>query len=206
MKKVFLTLCIASVTIGAFAQKEFNWEVQAGMNSAKVTNYGSRIGFHAGARAQIDLPSLYNGAYVNAGAFLSLKGTTIDWGDLLDFKINAYYLEIPVHLGYECAINDNFAVFGEFGPYFALGLFGKAKADELGGYHESHNTFDDCFKRFDFGLGLRLGVEFHQKYTFSIGYDFGLINAWKENDEEDVIDITAKSKNRNLTISLGYKF
>ncbi len=30
-------------------------------------------------------------------------------------------------------------------------------------------------KRFDFGLGLKAGVEFSQKYQISIGYDWGLV-------------------------------
>ena len=41
----------------------------------------------------MDLPSLFDGAYANAGAFLSLKGASIDFGDLADGKSNAYYLE-----------------------------------------------------------------------------------------------------------------
>lgn len=41
----------------------------------------------------MDLPSLFDGVYANAGAFQSLKGASIDFGDLADGKSNAYYLE-----------------------------------------------------------------------------------------------------------------
>lgn len=35
----------------------------------------------------MNLPSLFDGAYANAGAFLSLKGASIDFGDLADGKV-----------------------------------------------------------------------------------------------------------------------
>lgn len=38
----------------------------------------------------MNLPSLFDGSYANAGAFLSLKGASIDFGDLADSKSNAY--------------------------------------------------------------------------------------------------------------------
>ena len=88
----------------------------------------------------------------------------------------------------------------------AVGLFGKAKlkvdgdiADiaELGGNSMSEDIFgDDGLKRFDFGLGLKAGVEFRKKYQVAISYDFGLVEVIKE----------VGMKNRNLMISLGYMF
>ena len=61
-----------------------------------------------------------------------------------------------------------------------------------------YDVFSDevGYKRFDFGLGLRAGLEFNQKVPVSIGYDFGVL---------DVAD-DASAKTRNLTISVGYKF
>lgn len=63
-------------------------------------------------------------------------------------------------------------------------------------------------------VGIRLGVEFCQKFTFSIGYDFGLVNVWNKNwgesdidvDDYDEVYLVDDVKNRNLTITLGYKF
>lgn len=48
-------------------------------------------------------------------------------------------------MGYKYAINDNFAIFGNFGPYFAVGLFGKMKAtgyliDEVEGLTSIHDS------------------------------------------------------------------
>ena len=85
-------------------------------------------------------------------------------------------------------------------------MFGKAKAKvdgdlvdlgEFGGNSASEDIFgDDGFKRFDFGLGLKAGVEFSKKYQVAISYDFGLVEVAKD----------LGMKNRNLMISLGYMF
>ena len=123
---------------------------------------------------------------------------------MASFKINPYYLEIPVHIGYKYAVNDNFSLFANAGPYIAIGLFGKAKITADGSLvdggskvSESENVFgDDGFKRFDLGLGLKAGIEISKKYQFSIGYDFGFIEA------EELMGC----KNRNLMISLGLMF
>lgn len=223
MKKLILFAFCALMCVCAFAQSKPSWEVQAGLNISKINSslYSSKAGFHVGVRGQLDLPSLFDGAYANAGAFLSLKGASIDFGDLADGKSNAYYLEVPVHFGYKHTVNDQFALFGEFGPYFACGLFGKTSSNALDyddnfdfvSESEKHDTFDE-FKRFDFGLGFRLGVEFCQKFTFSIGYDFGLVNVWNKKwgesdidvDDYDEVYLVDDVKNRNLTITLGYKF
>ena len=103
-------------------------------------------------------------------------------------------------------VGDDFALFGSVGPYIAVGLFGKAKAKvdgniaDLGGLgtnSASEDIFgDDGFKRFDFGLGLKAGVEFSKKYQVAISYDFGLVEVAKD----------LGMKNRNLMISLGYMF
>lgn len=187
MKKFLAMMIVAMISIMSFsAQAEApQWELVAGMNVANLDASGasSRIGFHAGVRANIGIPSVSNGFYANAGALLSLKGFKA-----AGITLNPYYLDIPVHFGYKYAVNENLALFGEFGPYFGIGLFGKTDGEDVFG--------DDGYKRFDFGLGLRAGIEFNQKVPVSIGYDFGVI---------DVTD-DLSAKNRNLTISVGYKF
>lgn len=147
-----------------------------------------------------------SGAYMDFAALLTLKGAKIDGGALASMTFNPYYLEVPVRVGYKYAVNDDFALFGSAGPYVAVGLFGKMKAKVdgsiadiagLDGNSESADIFgDDGMKRFDFGLGLKAGVEFSKKYQVAISYDFGLVEVAKD----------LGMKNRNLMISLGYMF
>ena len=209
MKKIlvlFVLTAIAMVSVNA--QDNLKWGVMAGMNVSKYTftGFDNRVGFHAGVKAELGLSQEASGAYMDFAALLTLKGAKIDGGSIATVKFNPYYLEIPVHVGYKYAVNENFALFGSVGPYLAVGLFGKAKlkvdgdiADiaELGGNSMSEDIFgDDGLKRFDFGLGLKAGVEFSKKYQVAISYDFGLIEVIKE----------VRMKNRNLMISLGYMF
>lgn len=209
MKKVLLFFALVAISVVSInAQDNLKWGVMAGMNVSKytITGFDNRIGFHAGVKAELGLSQEASGAYMDFAALLSLKGAKIDGGSIASIKFNPYYLEVPVHVGYKYAVNDDFALFGSVGPYIAVGLFGKAKvkvdgsiADlgELGTNSASEDIFgDDAFKRFDFGLGLKAGVEFSKKYQVAISYDFGLVEVAKD----------LGMKNRNLMISLGYMF
>ncbi|MEL5892106.1 porin family protein [Bacteroides sp. GD17] len=203
MKKFFvLFVLLMTGVIGIHAQEGLKWGAMAGMNSSDFSTDGfsSKVGFHVGIKAEKELSQIAQGVYLDMAALLSLKGAQVN-GDDASLKFNPYYLEIPIHMGYKYAVNDNIAVFGNFGPYFAVGLFGKVKATgyliDESNIHDSAKVFgDDAMKRFDFGLGLKAGVEFCQKYQFSIGYDWGLI----DNVEN------GGNKNRNLMLSLGYFF
>lgn len=209
MKKVLLFFALVAISVVSInAQDNLKWGVMAGMNVSKytITGFDNRIGFHAGVKAELGLSQEASGAYMDFAALLSLKGAKIDGGSIASIKFNPYYLEVPVHVGYKYAVNDDFALFGSVGPYIAVGLFGKAKAKvdgsiadfgELGTNSASEDIFgDDAFKRFDFGLGLKAGVEFSKKYQVAISYDFGLVEVAKD----------LGMKNRNLMISLGYMF
>lgn len=209
MKKVLLFFALVAISVVSInAQDNLKWGVMAGMNVSKytITGFDNRIGFHAGVKAELGLSQEASGAYMDFAALLTLKGAKIDGGSIASIKFNPYYLEVPVHVGYKYAVNDDFALFGSVGPYIAVGLFGKAKAKvdgsiadlgELGTNSVSEDIFgDDAFKRFDFGLGLKAGVEFSKKYQVAISYDFGLVEVAKD----------LGMKNRNLMISLGYMF
>lgn len=209
MKKILVLVALVAIcVVNLNAQDHLKWGVTAGMNVSKHTFTGldNRIGVHAGVKAELGLPKVTEGAYMDFGALLSLKGSQVGLGSLASIKMNPAYLEIPVHVGYKYAVNNDFALFGNVGPYFGFGLFGKVKANVdgsivegsgLGSVSESENIFgEDGFKRFDFGLGLKFGAEFNQKFQVSLGYDFGLV------DVSDGYGIN----NRNLMISLGYMF
>ena len=169
-----------------------------------------------GVKAEMALPQVAEGVYLEFGGLLTSKGAKFNYGSLVNLKLNPYYLEIPVHMGYKYVINENFAVFGNAGPYAAIGVFGKikAKADlsSAGGNIDweewgidpsdlkgegSENIFGkDKMKRFDLGLGIKTGVEFNQKYQVAISYDWGLLETIDDSDW----------KNRNLMISFSYMF
>ena len=206
MKKallVFALIAISAVSINA--QNNLKWGLMAGMNVSKYTftGFDNRVGFHAGVKAELGLSQGASGAYMDFAGLLSLKGAKIDGGSIASITFNPVYLEIPVHIGYKYAVNDDLSLFGSAGPYIGIGLFGKAKikgdiVESIGSDDSmSENIFgEDGLNRFDFGLGLKAGLEFSHKYQVSLSYDFGLVDA------QDEIGL----KNRNLMISFGYMF
>lgn len=147
MKKILVLFVLSIACImGTHAQEGLKWGAMAGMNSSKFSTDGldSKVGFHVGIKAEKELPQIAQGVYLDMAALLSLKGAQINGNDA-SLKFNPYYLEIPIHMGYKYAINDNFAIFGNFGPYFAVGLFGKMKAtgyliDEVEGLTSIHDS------------------------------------------------------------------
>ena len=190
-KKILLLACIGFAT-GAFAQQNINWEAQAGLNSSSFLSGPSKIGFHVGVRANKEFPSVTKGFYGNVGAFISSKGSSLNSFGTTESR--AYYLDIPVHVGYKKNLNDKFALFGEAGPYLGCGLLGTTKtttpfagkAGTTTGFEgiagtttkdKAETTTEDFFEsapRLAYGLGVRVGMEFKQKYTASIAYDHSL--------------------------------
>lgn len=210
MKKVLILFALVAISmVSVNAQDNLKWGLMAGMNVSKYTftGFDNRVGFHAGVKAELGLSQKEtSGAYMDFAALLTLKGSKIDGGAIASLTFNPFYLEVPIHVGYKYAVNDDFSLFGSVGPYVAVGLFGNMKAkmgSDLAGLAGSDENSvsekifgDDGIERFDFGLGLKAGVEFSKKYQVSLSYDFGLVEVQKE----------LGLKNRNLMISLGYMF
>lgn len=188
MKKVLLLLMMTLAALANVnaASVETDGEIVAGMNVAyyDLSNCSSRIGFHAGFRVNFGLPSVHQGLYANGAVLLSLRGSKIG-----NMTLNPFYMDVPIHLGYRYRVSDDVALLGEFGPYVGIGLFGKTKGIDV-------FSAEGGLRRFDVGLGLRIGAEFNHKVSTSLGYDFGLNDIAKD----------VKAKNRNFYISLGYKF
>lgn len=218
MKKIILTFAATLVAFGALAQKSRTWEVEAGLNSSKfhsnlnLSRYGeSKLGFHLGLRRTFAFSKSNSGLYSNIGLFLSQRGMQFSVAEVPNEhgKIDLNYLELPVHLGYKYAINNKVALFGEVGPYVALGLFGNTTTyGEIGTSYNNGNTMIeygkkitpsfDAFDRFDAGVGFRVGAELYKHFNVSVGYDWGAINGAKAEE--------LNFKNRNFTFSVGYIF
>lgn len=104
MKKALLLFALVAISaVSINAQDNLKWGVMAGMNVSKytITGFDSRIGFHAGVKAELGLSQDANGsgAYMDFAALLTLKGAKIDGGSLASIKFNPYYLEVPVRSG-----------------------------------------------------------------------------------------------------------
>lgn len=205
MKKIFLLLFLAVFSTGLLRAVNYGGEVDLGINVSTMSEFHSKVGFRFGIRGIMHIPEIANGVYVNAGAFLSKKGGQIeeigeDENDIITVSASAYYLEVPIHIGFRCEIIDAISVFTEVGPYFGAGLFGdtKIKTSQVG--EDKFHTFGDdkLLDRFDLGIGMRAGIIIFGQVPISVGYDFGLLN----NSALTDIDI----KHSNFTASIGWIF
>lgn len=139
-----------------------------------------------------------------------------------DGKVKKNILELPIHVGYKYKVHPKISIFGSMGVYFGYGLSGKTKAlgakyylypikpAELGEpiffdtdpypqnefYFLDTKTYD-VEKRFDWGLGLKAGVEAFNHLQLSVSYDWGINKLYSG---------TSKGNNRNLMVSVAYMF
>ncbi len=200
MKKLLLLICGIVAGLGTIVAQSVQYEAIAGINVASMSHMDSKVGVHVGIKGTKMLSQETTGAYVNAALLLTQKGAQIDYGNLLEAQFTAFYFEVPIHVGFKYTVNEKVALFGDFGPYVAFGAFGKSKL-AVSSATIKCDTFGDTagVKRFDAGLGFKVGVELEKRIPVSIGYDFGLLNIDDESEEESV-------KNTNFTVSIGYKF
>jgi Outer membrane protein beta-barrel domain len=104
------------------------------------------------------------------------------------------YLQIPIYALYYYKLQGAGSVFGGLGPYLAYGFAGSTTAG-----NESIGAFsgDNSLKRFDAGLGLKIGYKMPQSFSFSLGYDLGLANIQKSAFGD-------KAQNRGISLNVGY--
>jgi hypothetical protein len=137
------------------------------------------------------------------GALISAKGAKMSTsvGDVnVDWTSRPYYLEIPMHIGYryDLGSSGNVSLFGSFGPYIAVGMWGTDKVTMANESTKPDSFASDGLKRFDFGLGLRGGVRLFDHYRIFVGYDWGLINIAQDDD--------STMNNRNFYVGASYMF
>jgi hypothetical protein len=201
MRKILVVAVLLAVVTSAWSQ-DFRVGVKAGGNlsSLNISSGGydlspaSKIGFQAGVTLDYGFTE---SVYLLTGLEVTQKGFKFDVGDLgdivedVDFTYNAVYVQLPVNIGYKFDLG--FASFiPQLGPYVAYGIAGKSLGE---------NTFGEGgFKRLDYGLGIGVGLDFNH-LGFKVGYEYGLANIDDSNDDDD-----AKYQNRNLFLSVGFKF
>ena len=222
MKKFLMTLAVACFALTASAQEkgEFRFGVTAGMNVSNATEIemDSRIGFHVGAKAEYNIT---DNLYGSAALLFSQKGAKKEYGyaeagyaETGKASCNPGYLQLPIHIGYRYKVGEKVSIFGETGPYVAYGICGKAKNEWTETYlgiadsgEVEGDFFDDGIghygaKRFDFGWGVKAGVEY-AKFQVSLGYEYGF------NKVKD-IDVPYKGIKKphisNFMVSVAYMF
>lgn len=188
MKKILLMAIMAVMAITASAQVEqgFRMGVRVNVGLSNVSGEGDKATFGYG----VGWIAEYN---FNSNLFLQ-SGIGIEniahKEDAIDGTLNAYFAQIPIHIGYRFGLNDATTLFVQAGPTIGIGMFGST-IDWYGG--GSTNYFDVA-NRFDLGIGGRVGVEF-SKFQISAGVNYGVLEAFDGGDGY-----------HNMSVNLGFAY
>jgi len=237
-RTLFLTLtmvmCIGNAHAFKYEPAEgLTWMGFFGMNVSTIQNheYKAKAGATLGVKADYMLPSAH-GTYLTAAFDWTMKGGKKSCEATVDNmsydgtgKYVLHYLELPVRIGFRYNIRENFGLYAEVGPYFAVGVGGKHKlsidgdgsdigdAEDDGSFcafKKSDNTERQTFQRWDAGVGFRLGAELNNHYNLLIGADWGLADIYRDSLRDAYFDKykkrLPKAHNFIFNITLGYRF
>ena len=240
MKKIFyliiaLAMCAGNAQAFEYEPNEgLTWMGLFGMNVSTLKNhpYKAKAGAMMGIRADYMLPGAH-GAYVTSGVDWTMKGGKMSHFAIVEdlatldatSKCPLHYLEIPVRVGFRYNFTEEIGLYGEVGPYFAIGVGGRHKLTIDGdgpAVREMEDEFtykafkktDDVnrvsFQRWDAGISFRVGAEYNNHYNLMVGFDWGLADIYRDNFRDAYFteygERLPKVHNVNFSISLGYRF
>ncbi len=183
MKKMFLVLCIALSSVGAFAQNKltdkisffdgmkYDFSVGMGTRSASEPFDNAVLSFNLGVDAIKPIKSFKNDK-IDLSGFVGLhfvrkggkQSTDIMDSYNADNKLNVSQLSVPIHVMGSYNLNKC-SVFLDFGPYIAFGIGG--------------SDFEELERSgVEFGLGGTVGARF-SRLGVSFGLDGGLTSTAK---------------------------
>ena len=225
-KTVLLLLSVISLNL-IYAQKSSVF-LKGGLNLANVSiNESGNIddakmllSFHAGIQGDIPVASFLS---IQPGLLLSGKGSKTQSGNTSDANYyrattNPIYIEVPVNVVFKAPLEKDTKFFAGAGPYIAMGVAGKRKADgKIFGLTFSRNddikfSNDDpttsgeegagfgIIKRFDYGFNGTAGFE-GKNVLFSVNYGLGLAKL-QSGDNSSTDD---KNKHRVLSFTIGFR-
>ena len=203
-----------------------------GMNISRLqnTDYSAKAGATLGIRADYMLPKAH-GTYLTAGIDWSMKGgkASDNIFNLAEEPVGSskyvlHYIEVPIRVGFRYNVLENLGIYGELGPYFAVGVGGshgasigldgqEAREAEEELSFNAFKNYDDLtlsFQRWDAGIGFRIGAEYEQHYNVMIGAEWGLADIYRTSLRDRYFDQTGialpKVHNFNFSITVGYRF
>lgn len=227
MAAIALLMCGSAMAIDNEPKQGATFVGFMGMTVSNIRNsdLDNKVGGTAGVKMDYVLPKAH-GTYISTGVDWVMKGakSAVYFGEpgLVDidgtYKVNAHYMEIPVHAGFRYNLNKEIGFYGELGPYFAVGVGGKNKikvdADgpqfrdmELDWKTFKKSTEDFNFQRWDCGMGFRVGAEYNQHYNLMLGCDWGFTDMFRDSYRDaHYQDHLSRIKNFDFVIAFGYRF
>lgn len=205
MKKIIVTLFLATASLYSFGQMQFSLGLKAGPNFANINtdasageNYESRTGWHAGAFM------LFRGEKIGfqPEVIFSQQGSKFKYNTSSPaLKQNFSYVNIPLILKLYTVAGINLQV----GPQIGI-LTSAEREDFAAGQSGPVTTQDvkDDLKKTDISLALGVGWDLPFGLSLDGRYNWGLT----DNDDNFVTNSGApigQIKNQVWQISVGYK-
>lgn len=228
MKLKLIFLILTGLAAGSASAQKSSVFLKGGLNLANVSiaNDGSiddaktLLSFHAGLQGDIPIVSFLS---LQPGVFFTGKGSKTQSGNTTDANYyratsNPMYIEVPVNVVLKVPMGDESKFFVGAGPYAAMGIAGKRKAegkifnvafssDEKIEFSNDDPTTSGeegagfgIIRRFDYGLNGTIGFE-GEKALFSVNYGLGLAKLQSgSNSSAD-----EKNKHRVLSFTVGFR-
>lgn len=227
IKKIssFLLSTLALYAVHAQNSSAF---LKGGLNLANVSyndngnidDANMLLSFHVGIQGDLPITSFLS---LQPGLLFTGKGTKTQAGNTSDANYyrattNPLYIELPVNLVFKAPVEKDVKFFAGAGPYVAMGIAGKRKADGkiFGAAFSSRDNIefsnDDpttsgeegagfgIMKRFDYGLNGTAGFEGKQM-IFSVNYGLGLAKLQSGSDS----NADDKNKHRVISFTVGFR-
>jgi len=198
MKKVIFTIVALCIIGTSSMSAQAVWGARIGVSKPMLTissdgysdSWDGVFGLEVGP---VLYYSIKNNFYLNTAAMFSIKTFKDDY-DGESYKLNAYFVDIPLYAGY------NFKL-GKVGLYAQAGPYVGFKVAENEKYDGQTYTDDPMFSSIDAGLGFMAGVNI-KRFKVELGYQLGLANtlnkAWRDGDDKMHIN--------SLFLGVGFVF
>ncbi len=170
------------------SDKQFTFGIRGGANLAWTQFEDSSdkakmlTSFFAGVSMDIAFTEMF---YVNTALLFSEKGYKYGSGNT-EYTAKAQFIELPVQASLRFGDPENVQFQINAGPYAAMGIGGKIKAEQAG----NEINFFDHYNSFDFGITVGAGLLFSEHYYVGANFQLGF----------------ADYRNRNISIGIGYNF
>lgn len=213
------------------SKSPWTFGVKAGVNSSTFDTDDSfrkdgTIGYNVGATVEYKLK---NNFFLSSGLEFTTKGadkylyqsvlppiendqpilSTMYSKDSRRLK----YLQAPLTIGYRVPVSSSVNITFNAGGYFGVSVSGKGTQSLYTTDYYVDGSSKSSFKEqqsnkkgdTDYGLLLGMGVEY-KKFSLNANYEHGLRNLYTGRDTYYGSDSNSAWKNRNYTLSVGYKF
>ncbi|MFS0490715.1 porin family protein [Leadbetterella byssophila] len=205
MKKPLIILLFSLISATTFAQSRFGVKVGGNMANIKFGETLPGVELKSIFTPQAGLvyySDLSKPLFVQTGLFFNQKGTSMNIDDPIvsaffgDSKIKVTYsfVELPINVGYQIPVGDNFAIAPFVGGFVGYAVMGKAKIGSI-----TYDLFDDeeaedlisAKDRLDYGVNAGLGFHIGKRLIISGQYSHGLANLSDEDPKVNTQTITA---------------